>query len=174
MDSAQCSDTELVERSRRGDEVAFAALVTRHKPVVFSFLRYALPSREDAEDVTQETFVRAYLSLARFRGESTFVTWLLGIARHCIQSYWRARCVTESVDDTPPKEAESLPDVELCLDVRRAVAALPPMPDTTGALYLSADAIRQTVERFSRNVKMDEGHSPTRLPFLYRFRGEEP
>jgi hypothetical protein len=56
----------------------------------------------------------------------------------------------------------------------RAYLSLPPMPDTTGALYLSADAIRQTVERFSRNVKMDEGHSPTRLPFLYRFRGEEP
>jgi hypothetical protein len=51
-------------------------------------------------------------------------------------------------------------------------SALPPMPYTTGVLYLSADEIRQSVERFSRNAKMDEGNNPRRLPFLYRFRGE--
>ncbi len=125
MDSAQCSDDELVERSRRGDEAAFSALVTRHKAAVFSFLRHALSSREDAEDLTQETFVHAYLSLPRFRGEPNFSTWLLAIAHHCLKSHWRTRRVTENLDDALLNDVESLPDVALCLDVRRAVAALP-------------------------------------------------
>ncbi len=52
-------------------------------------------------------------------------------------------------------------------------SALPPMPYATGVLYLSADEIRQSVERFSRNAKIEEGNNPMRLPFLYRLRGEE-
>ena len=70
------SDEELIERARSGDRAAFGDLVERHQQAVFRAALAALRSREDAEDVAQDTFVAAFRKLDRFRGESSFRTWL--------------------------------------------------------------------------------------------------
>jgi len=73
------SDAELIELARNGDRAAFGDLVERYQHVVFRAALAALRSREDAEEVTQEAMVSAYLKLDSFRGEASFKTWLLAI-----------------------------------------------------------------------------------------------
>lgn len=81
------SDTELIARVLASDDrAAFGELVRRHQSSVRQFLRYL--TRGDvatADDLAQETFVQAYRALGRFRGDASFSTWLLGIARN----FWR-------------------------------------------------------------------------------------
>jgi RNA polymerase sigma-70 factor (ECF subfamily) len=74
------TDEELVHRAQKGDPVAFDEIVERHKGAVFRAALAALRNREDAEDVTQETFITAYRKLDGFRGESQLRTWLSRIA----------------------------------------------------------------------------------------------
>nr|MBP9948077.1 sigma-70 family RNA polymerase sigma factor [Vicinamibacteria bacterium] len=74
------TDDELVHRARDGDPTAFDEIVERHKGAVFRAAMAALRNREDAEDVTQETFITAFRKLDTFRGESQLRTWLSRIA----------------------------------------------------------------------------------------------
>lgn len=74
-------DRLLVSRAQGGDREAFAELVERYsKPIYGLVLRMVRGRREEAEDLTQEVFLRAYKALPRFRGESKFSTWLRKIA----------------------------------------------------------------------------------------------
>jgi RNA polymerase sigma-70 factor (ECF subfamily) len=84
---AGLSDTELVAQFLAGEEAAFTALVHRHGPRLHEFLRFVLgPRRDEAEDVAQDVFVQAFRSLASFRGQSSFRTWLYGIAKNVCRS----------------------------------------------------------------------------------------
>ena len=71
-----------VERARSGDERAFEALVTAYERLVYALAYQRLRSEEDAQDAAQETFVKAWLSLPGFRGESRFSVWLCRIANN--------------------------------------------------------------------------------------------
>ena len=73
-------DSAAVARARDGDEAAFETLVSRHEREVFNLAWRMLGNREDALDAAQETFLRVFRSLATFRGDATFRTWLTGIA----------------------------------------------------------------------------------------------
>jgi RNA polymerase sigma-70 factor, ECF subfamily len=74
------TDAELLARARRGDEDAFRALVVRYEPVVAATVIGMLGRGADADDVGQETFIRFYDALDRFREESTLKTYLVRIA----------------------------------------------------------------------------------------------
>jgi RNA polymerase sigma factor (sigma-70 family) len=74
------SDRALIERSIEGDRDALNALVVRHQPFVFNVAMKMFGSRADAEDLTQEIFIRVITSLRTFRAESAFSTWLYRIA----------------------------------------------------------------------------------------------
>lgn len=73
------TDEELVLLARQGDPDAFDQLVVRHQAAVFRAALAALRVREDAEEVAQDAFVRAWRALGRFRGDSSFRTWMLRI-----------------------------------------------------------------------------------------------
>lgn len=73
-------DRELVERCRAGDLSAFEPLVQKYRERIWRLVYQILRDREEAWDVAQETFVRAYRSLGGFRGQSAFYTWLFRIA----------------------------------------------------------------------------------------------
>ena len=70
----------LVERARKGDRTAFGQLVDEYKDKIYNYVSRMLNDPYEAEDVTQEAFLRAYRSLSRFRGASSFHTWLYRIA----------------------------------------------------------------------------------------------
>lgn len=78
--SAPMDDVALVARARGGDARAFSDLVSRYDRKIFRLARHITNSDEDAEDVLQETFLKAYEHLDGFQGNSKFYTWLVRIA----------------------------------------------------------------------------------------------
>lgn len=75
-------DPKTIRAAAAGDEQAFTTLMRSAQPHVWRFVRHLLGDDEAAADVTQETFVRVHRSLARFRFDSRFSTWLFRIARN--------------------------------------------------------------------------------------------
>lgn len=73
------SDAALVRRARNGEFEAFEMLFERHRTLVYRFAYQMVSRRDDAEDMVQEAFVRAYQNLDRYRDEAKFTTWLLRI-----------------------------------------------------------------------------------------------
>lgn len=74
------SDAALVRAAKAGNFAAFERLFERYRTLVYRFVYQMMPRRDDAEDVVQEVFVRAYQNLRRYRDEAKFTTWVLRIA----------------------------------------------------------------------------------------------
>lgn len=89
--SATVQDDALVQAAQSGDRQAFASIVDRHQAVVYGYLRARLLNQHDAEDMTQEVFLRCFTCWARFDGTSAVRPWLLGIARNLLHEYVRRR-----------------------------------------------------------------------------------
>ncbi|MCB9565924.1 MAG: sigma-70 family RNA polymerase sigma factor [Myxococcales bacterium] len=89
--SPQVLDLEarLIDRARRGDIQAWSRLYQEHFDRVFRHLHHLTGDRDLAEDLVQETFARAMVSIATFRGESRLSTWLGGIAINIVRGHWR-------------------------------------------------------------------------------------
>lgn len=101
-------DDRLVRETLAGDLAAFEELVDRHQPVVYRVAARVV-GREEAEDVTQETFLRAYHRLERFRGESVFRSWLLRIAHNTAVNAARRRRPEPVERDDEGEAAEVAP-----------------------------------------------------------------
>ncbi|MBS1946344.1 MAG: sigma-70 family RNA polymerase sigma factor [Bacteroidetes bacterium] len=94
------TDTEIISRVLKGDQQAYAHIVERYKNYVFTLAMRMIESREDAEEVAQDIFIKAYRSLADFRGESKFSTWLYTIARtSCITFLRKKKLETVSIEN---------------------------------------------------------------------------
>ena len=96
-------DTELVRRFNDGDESAFIEIMNRYQRKIFTIVLGLLRNRADAEEITQDTFIRAHRGLGRFRGDSSLATWLHRIAVNLARNrYWyffrRRRHATLSLD----------------------------------------------------------------------------
>src|SRR5581483_7928815 len=96
-------DAALVQRFHAGDETAFVEIVTRYRAKMFSVAFSRLRNRADAEEIAQDTFIRAHRGLANFRGDSALATWLYRIALNLSRNrYWyhfrRSRHTTRSFD----------------------------------------------------------------------------
>src|SRR6266480_3644375 len=85
------SDAALVTRAREGDQDAFRLLVERHSLRLFQLAFRMTGNEQDAEDLVQETFLRAYKQLHRFDGRAAFGTWLYRIAANCSLDLIRVR-----------------------------------------------------------------------------------
>lgn len=85
------SDDELMARTAAGEEAAFRLLVDRWERDVLSFLVHMTGSRDDAEDLAQETFVRVFRQAGKYRPEGRFRSWLLRIAGNLARSRYRRR-----------------------------------------------------------------------------------
>ncbi len=83
-----------------GDQASFAQLVQRYQSYVFTLVLRFTDNREDAEEISQDVFVKAYRSLADFRGDAKFSTWLYTIVRtSCITFLRKKRLDTTSLDN---------------------------------------------------------------------------
>jgi RNA polymerase sigma-70 factor (ECF subfamily) len=82
-------DAELVRRFNTGDDAAFVEIVTRYRGKMFAIALAHLRNHADAEEIAQDTFIRAHRGLARFRGDSSLATWLHRIAFNLSHNrYW--------------------------------------------------------------------------------------
>ncbi len=94
------SDIELIEQTLQGNQTAYADLVKRHQRFVFTLAMRFTKTREDAEEVAQDSFIKAYRSLQNFQGQSKFSTWLYSIVYTTAMTFLRKRKLdTSSIDD---------------------------------------------------------------------------
>jgi RNA polymerase sigma factor (sigma-70 family) len=94
------TDTEIISKVLRGEQASFAQLVERYQKFVFTLVLRFTDSREDAEEIAQDVFVKAYRSLADFRGESKFSTWLYTVVRtSCLTFLRKKKLDTQSIDN---------------------------------------------------------------------------
>jgi RNA polymerase sigma-70 factor (ECF subfamily) len=110
------NDLTYVQRAKTGDIQAFAEIVSNYKGMVFTIIMKMVQNREDAEDITQEVFIKIFRSLGKFKEESEFSTWLYRIAYNTTLSELRKKKLffTSLEDDlisenklfTDDKEAE--------------------------------------------------------------------
>jgi RNA polymerase sigma-70 factor (ECF subfamily) len=146
------STLQLVERCRNGDLTAFDEIVALHQNRIYNLCFWSLGDADEAADATQETFLRAWRAIARFRGESAFATWLHRIALNVTHDAARRRgraplpfSATTSTDDEElsgtdppdltPGPGEIAAQHERRLAVRRALAALPENHRTVLVLF---------------------------------------
>jgi RNA polymerase sigma-70 factor, ECF subfamily len=128
------SDLSLVRCAQAGESGAFDQLVLKYRPLIVALAMRYTRSHADAEDATQETFLRAYRGLRHFRGKSTFYTWLYRIASNCARSLLSARSrgsLIVNIDlqadpdaDSPPmrlKELETPEELMFTDEIRRMV-----------------------------------------------------
>jgi RNA polymerase sigma-70 factor (ECF subfamily) len=135
-------DQELVARARQRDEAAFGELLQRYRQPIFRFVWRLLDNAADADEVAQETFVRAWQHLAEFDPRQKFSTWLFALARNAAidRLRWRKRHPTETLaPDAPLPAATSVTaevqNRELSDQIAAAVQALP--EDQRTALVLA-------------------------------------
>jgi RNA polymerase sigma-70 factor (ECF subfamily) len=135
---ARDSDEALVARARDGDFDAFELLFERHRNLVFRFAYQSSGRRDDAEDVVQEVFTRAYQNLHRYRDEAKFTTWLLRIAmnlstdrarmsqrRSALEAQEAAGALAWMTVGDTEDPVENLEAERRAIALRQAIAALP-------------------------------------------------
>jgi RNA polymerase sigma-70 factor (ECF subfamily) len=103
-------DQELVNRFKGGDQSAFDEMVARYWDRIYGMVNQLLRNSEDAEEVTQDAFIRAHRGLVNFRGDSAFSTWLYQIATNLARNrywYWWRRKRDKSVSFDAPVSADN-------------------------------------------------------------------
>jgi len=139
VSETSCTDEELVDRSRRGDVDSFNQLILRWERPIYALAYRVIGREEDARDVCQETFLRAYRALPGFKGEAKFSSWVYRIALNLCRDWIRRQRrnpVQQMPDDIDVLEqaaaaepSESVEDLvarrELSTVVEEAMALLP-------------------------------------------------
>jgi RNA polymerase sigma-70 factor (ECF subfamily) len=101
-------DQKLVARAARGDKQAFDLLVLKYQGRVASIISRYVSDYHEVADVAQETFIKAYRALGKFRGDSAFYTWLYRIAVNCAKNYLVAKGRRPPGSDLDSADAEHL------------------------------------------------------------------
>jgi RNA polymerase sigma-70 factor (ECF subfamily) len=104
---ADVSELELVRRCQAGESEAFDQLVTRYRTRVFAMIYNMVHNEQDAWDLAQESFIKAWKSIGRFRGKSSFYTWIYRIVMNVTIDWLRKRQI-DPASKTVPK-ADPLP-----------------------------------------------------------------
>lgn len=137
-------DKWLVQRILSGDKAAGERFILEHYEAVFRFLLNLTGRREDAEDLTQQTFLRAWMSLPSFRGDSSLSTWLHSIAYHEYTHWLRSRkefVPLEEIIDAPDEQVDQ--NLEALL-LRWAIHRLDPEHKEVFVLhYLQGFSVRE-------------------------------
>jgi RNA polymerase sigma-70 factor (ECF subfamily) len=157
------SDIELVQEVRNGRRQAFTELMRRYQERVYWVARRIVGSHDDADDVVQETFVKAYLALGEFRGDSSFFTWIYRIAVNLSLNALRKRQVLNYLHESellsrilpsPDDPAKDLENSESESALQRAVATL---PEKQKAVFVMRYFDEMTYEEIGRVLKTSVG-----------------
>jgi RNA polymerase sigma-70 factor, ECF subfamily len=99
-------DEELARQSQAGSSLAFEELVSRYEARIFAFTRMACRNQDDARELAQDTFVKAFLAIGQYRSQHPFRAWLFTIARRKCIDHYRSRPVEPDESAEPTLEAE--------------------------------------------------------------------
>jgi RNA polymerase sigma-70 factor (ECF subfamily) len=177
---ARAEEREVVRACQRGDREAFDRLVERYQRNVYRLCYRYVGHHEDANDLAQEVFLRAWRSMGRFRGDSAFSTWLYRIAVNaCLNHRAVRRPPTQDLPDTLPDPARGAlsraEDEDEARRVRGAIAQLPERQRATLILKLyhdlSHEEVAQALGSSVGTVKSNLFHA---LGNMRRLLGGEP
>jgi RNA polymerase sigma-70 factor (ECF subfamily) len=156
-------DRNAIALALTGDQSAFAVLIARYQHMVHTVTSRVLRNEMDAEEATQDAFVKAFQALAEFQGAGKFSTWLYSIAyRTAITALRKRRAATLSIEDlrfhgVEPAEAAQLPQDRLAI-IEQALAALSPEDAAIVTMYyleeLSVQEIVTITGTGASNVKV--------------------
>ncbi|MEO5960062.1 MAG: sigma-70 family RNA polymerase sigma factor [Opitutaceae bacterium] len=105
-EAADCTEAEVIRATLAGDSHAFSNLIRLHHRRVYNFLYQMTRQHQDAEDLAQQTFIKAYHNLARFEPHRPLINWILTIARNTALNHFRA---AKKWDEIPHDTAASEP-----------------------------------------------------------------
>jgi RNA polymerase sigma-70 factor, ECF subfamily len=162
MSEPQSDDLDLVRQFQSGVERAFNELVLRHRRGVYLTAVGLLGSNDDAEDLTQEVFIKAYQSLSTFRGDSAFYTWLYRITVNLCLNQLRKRKVRsffglEQVKASLPEADRADRDLELSELSARARKAISELPEKQRAVFILRHFRSLPHAEIARIMDRDEG-----------------
>jgi len=174
---SKLTDIELIEQTLAGDQSAYADLVKRHQRFVFTLAMRFMKTREDAEEVAQDCFIKAYRSLESFQGGSKFSTWLYSIVYTTAMTALRKKRVdTDSIDDentyiqienTGGYDVNNVENKSRSFYLNQAIAQLLPDDATIITLFYkgeqSLEEIAQTMGMEANTVKVNLFRARQRL-----------
>jgi RNA polymerase sigma-70 factor (ECF subfamily) len=151
------SEKELVAKAQSGDFAAFTRLIEAYRPRIFGLALKLAKNREDAEDIFQETFLKAIDNIKKFRAESTFGTWLYAIAVNVVRAKYSDENKQELLpieDYLPSSHGRGHPDTDL-----------PELLDWNDPLSkLTDDEVRNMIDAAIHELPLKY-----RTPFLLRY-----
>ena len=159
-------ETDIIRRSHAGDPEAFTPLVGKYQDRLYRHIRRRVTDPEIAEDLTQETWLRAFRAISSFRGGSAFYSWLYRIAENvCIDHFRRQKYNTEPlhlvdenrITETDPCPSRDVERAELREHLQKALTVLTPIRRRVFLLYyhheLPIKAIAAEIGRSEGTIK---------------------
>ena len=168
-------DPALLRRAQRGNEAAFQSLVEDYRTPVFNYILRLTGDRANAEDLTQDVFLRVFQALPRFSSRSTFTTWLFQVTKNRVLDEFRARerrphavvnlddMPTLAVVDRPIEESETIdglwravrdlnPDLKMALLLRDVVGL--PYSEIADTLEITLSTVKWRIFKAREEVQL--------------------
>ncbi len=177
-DTLAVGERKLVERAKSGDQLAFRAIMERHNRRLYRVARAVMKDDTEAEDVVQETYLRAFSNLSKFRGESSLTTWLTRIAlneAHGRKRKRRATVTLESVERVQETSAQIIqfPAMNTETDPERSAAqheiqrllerAMDALPEPFRVVFVMRDVEEMSIEETASHLGIRPQTVKTRL-----------
>jgi RNA polymerase sigma factor (sigma-70 family) len=163
----QKNDIYYIEKIKAGQTNYFSYIVEQYQDIVFSIALKVLKNREDAEEMAQESFIKAYKSLHTFKGNAKFSTWLYRITyNNCISEVRKRKIHFTSTDDIEIKDEtteinlDGIPEENRAQAIKKAVKKLPEEEYTLILLYYFEE---QSIEEISKITKLSESNTKVKL-----------
>ncbi|QGY43010.1 sigma-70 family RNA polymerase sigma factor [Maribellus comscasis] len=160
-------DIYYIEKVKNGQTQYYSYIVEKYKDIVFSIALKVLKNREDAEEMAQESFIKAFKSLHTFKGKAKFSTWLYRITyNNCISEVRKRKIHFASTDDIEIKDDDSdfnldgLPEENREKYIKAALEKLPEDEYTLVLLYYFED---QSIEEISKVTRISESNAKVKL-----------
>ena len=169
-------DAEIIGRVLAGDTDAFETIVKKYEKMIYSLAMSKTNNREDAQDISQECFLRAYKMLAGYRTDSAFSTWIYRICQNLIVDFYRKERKTKTVSlsatdeygepqikelqDFAPDPSEELIRAEKIEKIRKAIGAL---PEELREIITLRDLNNTSYARISEMLGLEIGTVKSRL-----------
>jgi RNA polymerase sigma-70 factor (ECF subfamily) len=163
----QKDDAFYIEKVLNGKTNYFSYIVDRYQDIVFSIALKVLGNREDAEEMAQESFIKAYKSLHTFKGKAKFSTWLYRITyNNCISAtrkkkqYFTSTDDVQIEDDSQEMNLDGVPEENRAKYIEAAMKKLPEDEYTIVLLYYFEE---QTIEEVSKVAGLSESNTKVKL-----------